>query len=386
MGIFDKRKEKKADERAKVVAYIEKFPTKLATQDKKYRKDPDIALIALKGSVDAWEGVDKSLKKNKDFIALAVKQDAAVIKKLYPEPIDNLLIAKYFYRLNKDAVSYFSKKIQHQIDVEENARKVRQEADAQASAKASVKFSSVLPVVETEEDIKKREAEEEAKKALKTLTPEEEALLILVRTLFVDDKIKALDPEADAEEIETIKNDASAKIGEAVKAVGTINITDEEGKSLLKNFFEYNRSVIVWRELEKWCKKEKLDIEDELLTWLSDIEGKDSSIYKEVQKYVDEREKEKKFEKKYNSYCKKLEKGKIKINEVPPKFVDKAMCMLYIETVGATGYWDLLGLGDFQADEDICRLVVAKDPSAIDTINEDIAEKIKAESEADEEK
>ncbi len=367
MGIFDKRKENKADKRAKVVAYIEKFPTKLATQDKKYRKDPDIALIALKGSVDAWEGVDKSLKKNKDFIALAVKQDAAVIKKLYPEPIDNLLIAKYFYRLNKDAMPYFSKKIQHQIDVEENARKVRQEADAQAMAKASVKFSSVLPVVETEEDIKKREAEEEAKKALKTLTPEEEALLSLVRTLFVDDKIKVLDPEKDAKKIEAIKKYVSAKIAKAVKAVGTTDFIDEEGNSLFYNFFKYNRSEIVWEELKNCSWKNRVKIDKKALDLLKTIEDKDSALLKDVKQYVNKYNK-------YKKYCNDIIKGTITIKDIPEDFLDKNLCLLYIENAGYFAFFDIPE--EFK-DFDVCYLAYTKNPNMEVHMPHDIAMQIK---------
>ena len=429
MGFLDKFKNARKDRLAVVIAGVQSDPKLFKSLTSKQKSHPAIAFVAVESSADNWEFIDESLKRKQEFIDKAVVANPDVLGKIYPKGIQESFVAKHFYNIIKEnkqedkdyekyketVKKYFASDIKVKIENEEKDRESREKFDAAMEARMEARRKKPASV---SDEAKKDEVKAEEKPEKKPETPQEK-LFGLIR-MYVDDnienqikminadaekEIKALDETKEADKIEKIKEQANkrieklrqdteehiketlGKISEAIEAVGTINITDEEGKSLLKNFFEYNRSVIVWRELEKWCKKEKVDIEDELLTWLSNIEGEDSPIYKEVQKYVDEREKEKKFEKKYNSYCKKLEKGKIKINEVPPKFVDKAMCMLYIEKEGATGYWDLLGLGgDFQADEDICRLVVAKDPSAIDTINEDIAKKIMEEREADEEK
>lgn len=359
MGFFSKRKERKAEEKAdklrQIVELVEAQPKKFQDESlKEYRQNWTVALVAIRRDVNNWDYVDKALRESKSFQEDAIKENLAVLGKIYPKGIDNLVIAKHYISLlselsEKERRRYFAPSILKDLEKEEKNRQARKEID-KALAGRREKFSSIFPVEKDEEE----KAEEKPEK--KPETPQEK-LFGLIRTSYITSE----------------GDERLGKITQALETVGTINITDGEGKSLLNNFFHYNRSIIVWRELERWCWKEKLKItEDDLKPFESvkDKTSSDSECFEAVNKYIE------KFTDytDYNKYCDDIREGKIKIVEVPEKLLDKDLCLLYIQKNGKFAYFDIPT--KYANDYEICKAVYDMDPAFKNYLPKSIVEKI----------
>ena len=344
MGIFDKIKNKiadmrkdnseaKVDKKLIIKKSIEDNPVKFVSMSKQIRKDWEFALTAIEKSKDeeelkqVWEAIDKSLKTNSNFINSAIKQKAVVVKMLEPNILNDLIKAKnVYYNVNKETLQYFSSNVQREIRREESASRARREAlekmkkniEARAARK---KEEAEIARKKEEAEIARKKAEEEAEASRKRelegkveewnkLFPEQAALIKLINTLQVKDKIKNLDPEKDAEKIDAIKADAYSQIEAAVAAVGTMNVLDMNDNSLFYNFFKNNKDVFIWQVLKALALNyDDVEIDDKAIKELESQVDVDSSLLEDVKKYNQ-----------YHEYWKGIKYGKLKLDDIPEEF------------------------------------------------------------------
>lgn len=355
MGIFDKIKNKiadmrkdnseaKVDKKLIIKKSIEDNPVKFVSMSKQIRKDWEFALTAIEKSKDeeelkqVWEAIDKSLKTNSNFINSAIKQKAVVVKMLEPNILNDLIKAKnVYYNVNKETLQYFSSNVQREIRREESASRARREAlekmkkniEARAARKkeeaeiARKKAEEEAEVARKKEEaeIARKKAEEEAEASRKKelegkveewnkLFPEQAALIKLINTLQVNDKIKNLDPEKDAEKIDAIKADAYSQIEAAVAAVGTMNVLDMNDNSLFYNFFKNNKDVFIWQVLKALALNyDDVEIDDKAIKELESQVDVDSSLLEDAKKYNQ-----------YHECWKGIKYGKLKLDDIPEEF------------------------------------------------------------------
>lgn len=355
MGIFDKIKNKiadmrkdnseaKVDKKLIIKKSIEDNPVKFVSMSKQIRKDWEFALTAIEKSKDeeelkqVWEAIDKSLKTNSNFINSAIKQKAVVVKMLEPNILNDLIKAKnVYYNVNKETLQYFSSNVQREIRREESASRARREAlekmkkniEARAARKkeeAEIARKKAEEEAEAarkkeEAEIARKKAEEEAEASRKKelegkveewnkLFPEQAALIKLINTLQVNDKIKNLDPEKDAEKIDAIKADAYSQIEAAVAAVGTMNVLDMNDNSLFYNFFKNNKDVFIWQVLKGLALNyDDVEIDDKAIKELESQVDVDSSLLEDAKKYNQ-----------YHEYWNGIKYGKLKLDDIPEEF------------------------------------------------------------------
>ena len=355
MGIFDKIKNKiadmrkdnseaKVDKKLIIKKSIEDNPVKFVSMSKQIRKDWEFALTAIEKSKDeeelkqVWEAIDKSLKTNSNFINSAIKQKAVVVKMLEPNILNDLIKAKnVYYNVNKETLQYFSSNVQREIRREESASRARREAlekmkkniEARAARKkeeAEIARKKAEEEAEAarkkeEAEIARKKAEEEAEASRKKelegkveewnkLFPEQAALIKLINTLQVNDKIKNLDPEKDAEKIDAIKADAYSQIEAAVAAVGTMNVLDMNDNSLFYNFFKNNKDVFIWQVLKALALNyDDVEIDDKAIKELESQVDVDSSLLEDAKKYNQ-----------YHECWKGIKYGKLKLDDIPEEF------------------------------------------------------------------